>query len=72
MLPVASPLFAAVGFDLANGTSVDWMHVVCLGIVRNLIDKWLCSSSEPYFIGDKVLLLISLVGIIFFQQLLSM
>jgi hypothetical protein len=54
MFPVASPLFAAVGFDLVDGIAVDWMHVICLGIVRDLIDKWLCSSTEPYFIGDKI------------------
>jgi hypothetical protein len=58
MLPVASPLFAAVGFDLGDGIAIDWMHIICLGIVRDLLDKWLNSSSEPYFIGDEVLLLI--------------
>ena len=54
MLPVASLLFGAIGFDFVAGTAIDWMQVVCLGIVRGLLDKWLNLSHELYFIGNKV------------------
>ena len=57
MLAEASPLLAARGFDLTKGVTIDWMHVVCLGIVRSMLDNWLTARSEGYFIGDKVLYL---------------
>ena len=51
MLPVASPLLAAVGFDIVDGIAIDWMCTVCLGIARQLVDKWLNARSTVYFIG---------------------
>jgi hypothetical protein len=56
MHPVASPLFAAVDFNVMDGIVVDRMHVLCLGVVRSLIEKWLYSSLENYFIGGKVMI----------------
>ena len=44
----------AVRFHFVDGVDVEWMHVICLGIVNSLIEKRLYSSSETYFIGDKV------------------
>ena len=41
MLPVVSPLLAAPGFNMVDGVAIDYMHVVCLGIVRSLLDIWL-------------------------------
>ena len=54
MLPVVSPLIAALGFNMVDNVTIDYMHVVCLGIVRALLDMWLTQRSESYFIGDKV------------------
>ena len=52
-LNVVSPLLALPGFDVVERTAIDWMHVVCLGITRSLLDRWLTFSDEIYFIGDK-------------------
>ena len=54
MLPVVSPLIAAPGFNMVDNVTIDYMHVVCLGIVRALLDMWLTQRSKSYFIGDKV------------------
>ena len=54
MFSVVSSLLALPGFDMVEGTAIDWMHVICLGITRGLLDKWLNSSDERYSIGDKV------------------
>ena len=53
MLNVVSPHLALPGFDVVEGTAIDWMHVVCSGITRSLLDRWLTFSDEIYFIGDK-------------------
>ena len=53
MLNVVSPLLAIPGFDVVEGTAIVWMNVVCLGITRSLLDRWLNFSEEIYFIGDK-------------------
>lgn len=39
--------------DLINGTAIDWMHQVLLGIVRRLLKLWFDSShsSQPYSIS---------------------
>ena len=39
---------------MVDGIAIDWMHVVCLGVVRLVIDHWLNSRGELYFVGDKV------------------
>ncbi|XP_062519358.1 uncharacterized protein LOC134194453 isoform X2 [Corticium candelabrum] len=54
MHPVASPLLAAKGFNLVDGVAIDYMHVVCLGVTRNLLEKWLSDRSSAYFIGHKI------------------
>ena len=54
MLSVVSPLLAAQSFNMVDGVAVDYMHVVCLGVVRSVLDMWLNGQSESYFIGDKV------------------
>ena len=54
MLPMASPLIEAKEFDLVEGVVIDYMHVVCLGVVRALLEKWLTHRDESYFIGNKV------------------
>ncbi|XP_062507169.1 uncharacterized protein LOC134183600 [Corticium candelabrum] len=54
MLNVVSPLLALPGFDIVDGTAIDWMHVVYLGITRSLLDRWPTFSDEIYSIGDKV------------------
>ena len=53
MLNVVSPLLALPGFDIVDGTAIDWMHVVYLGITRSLLDRWPTFSDEIYSIGDK-------------------
>ena len=52
-LNVVSPLLALPGFEVVERTAIDWMHVVCLGITRSLLDRWLTFSDEIYFIGEK-------------------
>jgi hypothetical protein len=54
MLPVVSPLVVAPGFNMVDSIKIDYMHVVCLGSLRSLLDVWLNGQSEPYFIGDKI------------------
>lgn len=54
MLAMASPLLAAKGFDLVEGVVIDYMHVVCLGVTRGLLEKWLTHRNENYYIGNRV------------------
>ena len=54
MLPVVSLLIATPGFNMVDNVTIDYMHVVCLAIVRALLDIWLTQRSESYFIADKV------------------
>ena len=37
MLNVASPLLALPGFDVVEGTAIDWIHVVCSGILNHCL-----------------------------------
>ena len=53
MLNVVSPLLALPGFDVVEGTAIDWMHAVCFGITRSPLDRSLNFFDEIYFIGDK-------------------
>ena len=43
-------------FNLVDGFVPDWMHGVCLGVVKNLIALWLNSEnrSKAFYVGDKV------------------
>ena len=43
-------------FDTVRGTITDYMHSVCLGVARQMVDLWVNSShhGEEYYIGQKV------------------
>ena len=43
-------------FDTVRGTVTDFMHSVCQGVVRQLVDQWVNSKyhGESYYIGQKV------------------
>ena len=43
-------------FDIVKGFVVDYMHAVLLGVVPQLLDKWLAKEEKgrPYYVGDKV------------------
>ena len=43
-------------FDLANGFVPDWMHGVCLGVVKKMLSLWLNTANrmDLFYIGNKV------------------
>ena len=43
-------------FDTVRGTVTDYMHSVCQGVVRLMVDLWVDSKhhGEEYYIGQKV------------------
>jgi len=43
-------------FNLVDGFVPDWMHGVCLGVVKNLIALWLNSENrcKAFYVADKV------------------
>lgn len=43
-------------FDTVRGTVVDYMHSVCQGVMRQMVDFWFDSKNhgETYYIGQKV------------------
>lgn len=43
-------------FDLVKGFVVDWMHSVCLGVTKSLINLWLNTDNrgKEFFLGAKV------------------
>lgn len=52
----ASMFMLFKNFNLVDGFVPDWMHGVCLGVVKNLIALWLNSEnrSKAFYVGDKV------------------
>lgn len=46
---------AAIGFDLANSYSIDYLHCVLLGVMRKLLSLWFDSKyhGQPYYISKK-------------------
>ncbi|XP_028416230.1 uncharacterized protein LOC114540149 [Dendronephthya gigantea] len=43
-------------FDTVRGTITDYMHSVCLGVMRQMVDLWFNSKNhgESYYIGRQV------------------
>ena len=43
-------------FNLVEGFVTDWMHGVCLGLVKNLLALWFNGEhrTKGFFIGNKV------------------
>ena len=43
-------------FDTVRGTVTDFVHSVCQGVVRQLVDQWVTSEyhGESCYIGQKV------------------
>ena len=43
-------------FDVVNGVGVDYMHTVCLGVMKRLLTTWFRTGNkaDPYYIGHKV------------------
>ena len=46
-------------YDTINGTAIDYMHCVLLGVVKLLLSLWIRREhhSEGYYIGRKVVLI---------------
>jgi hypothetical protein len=40
-----SPLLLLPNFDVVNGISIDSMHCIYLGVVKQLIGLWYCGNS---------------------------
>lgn len=47
-----SPLINMPYFDIVWGFVPDYMHAVLLGVIRQLTERLLNSSDQPYYIGD--------------------
>lgn len=43
-------------FNLVEGFVPDWMHGICLGLIKNLLAFWLNGEhkSKDFYIGNKV------------------
>ena len=43
-------------FDLVKGFVIDWMHSVCLGVVKSLLNLWINTDNrgKEFFLGSKV------------------
>ena len=43
-------------FSLVEGFVPDWMHGICLGLIKNLLAFWLNGEhkSKDFYIGNKV------------------
>ena len=43
-------------FDLVKGFVIDWMHSVCLGVSKSLLNLWLNAENrgKEFFLGSKV------------------
>lgn len=43
-------------FDLVKGFVIDWMHSVCLGVTKSLMNLWLNAENrgKEFFLGSKV------------------
>ncbi|XP_068696424.1 uncharacterized protein [Montipora foliosa] len=46
-------------FDLVKGFVIDWMHSVCLGVTKSLLNLWLNAENrgKEFFLGSKISLL---------------
>ena len=50
-----SPLFEVPNFSIQLGVSIDYMHGVCLGVVKTLVGLWFDSnSSKKWYCGQLV------------------
>lgn len=51
-----SPLISIPKFDIINGCVIDYMHSVCLGVCRQLLEFWFDSEnhSERFYIGRRI------------------
>lgn len=43
-------------FDLVKGFVIDWMHSLCLGVTKSLMNLWLNAENrgKEFFLGSKV------------------
>lgn len=51
------PAFSSLKyFNLIHSIAVDYMHTVCLGVVKRLLTLWFSQEykSDPWFIGNRV------------------
>ncbi|XP_064474212.1 uncharacterized protein LOC135388539 isoform X2 [Ornithodoros turicata] len=49
-----SVLFLLSYFDICKGVVVDYMHTVCLGVVKATTVMWLTNASQPYYLKPKL------------------
>ena len=43
-------------YDIINGTAIDYMHGLCLGVMKTLLNLWFApeNSSKPFSISEQV------------------
>ncbi|XP_011883777.1 PREDICTED: uncharacterized protein LOC105570935 [Vollenhovia emeryi] len=48
-----SSLFILTYFDVVFGFGIDWLHAVCLGVVKSVANLWFDSTSKdkPYYLS---------------------
>ena len=51
-----SPLLQLSSFDLPKGIAIDYMHGICLGVVKTMVDLWFDStnSTHSWYCGNRL------------------
>jgi hypothetical protein len=51
-----SPLVLIPEFDIVRSFTIDYMHVVLLGVVKQFMDLWFNTKyhKSPWYMGDKI------------------
>lgn len=54
----STPLLKIPGFDFVNSVVLDYMHLVCLGVVRTMLFTW-CNGERPFRLSRHQILRVS-------------
>lgn len=54
---ITSPLLKIPNFNIIEGVVLDYMHLLCLGVMKNLFQKWTTGRCPSRLRADKVALL---------------
>lgn len=49
-----SVLFLLAYFDICKNVVIDYMHTVCLGVVKATTVMWLTHTCQPYYLKPKI------------------